>query len=203
MNPGRRRLVPVVTKSEQEKLAQVFGRQFDSRSPCGSVSEVEPIIQNRRSFDHIFTVNFWTDSLDADLSGFLYKLGRVMQCDHQNARIRGALCNLPCSVQSIHARHLEVEHDDIKQLFIKFRNCFVSVGRLIAHFPIVVRFQQLSQAAAHQRIIIDNEDASPSGRLTLSAQGLRTLMRRQVDSFEWLSGNHGQSKIFLRILKDF
>jgi hypothetical protein len=62
-------------------------------------------------------------------------------------------------LQSIHARHLKVEHNDIKFFLIEFRNSLPSVGCLIAHSPIVLCLQKISQCATHNGIIIHDEDA--------------------------------------------
>ncbi len=58
-------------------------------------------------------------------------------------------------------RHLKVEHDNVKLFFVKFRNGFPSVGRFIAHFPIILGFQKISQCATHHRVVIHREDAGP------------------------------------------
>ena len=53
-------------------------------------------------------------------------------------------CNLFRHVQPIHAGHLKVEYDDVELFFLEFRNRFQPIGSLIANFPIMLSFEQVS-----------------------------------------------------------
>jgi hypothetical protein len=58
---------------------------------------------------------------------------------------------------------LKIEHDHIKLFFIEFRNRLTSVGCFIAHSPLVLRLQKISQCATHNRIVIHHEDTGSMG----------------------------------------
>jgi Copper amine oxidase, enzyme domain len=49
--------------------------------------------------------------------------------------------------------------DNIKLFSIEFLNSLPSIGCLIAHSPILMALQKVSQCATHNRIVIHHEDA--------------------------------------------
>jgi hypothetical protein len=71
---------------------------------------------------------------------------------------------------------MEIEHDDIKLVLVEFSHRFLSIGRLIADFPVILRLQQRAQAAAHHRVVVYHQDASLL-RTMLSGKSHTFLMR--------------------------
>jgi hypothetical protein len=63
-------------------------------------------------------------------------------------------------IEPIHAGHLEVEHDDIEFILIELRYRFPSIGRLAANLPVILRFEERPQTAAHHGIIVHYQNAS-------------------------------------------
>ncbi|HXC61909.1 MAG TPA: hypothetical protein VNV63_04475, partial [Nitrospiria bacterium] len=97
------------------------------------------------------------------LLGLVFELGGHVQGYHQNRNVWRLSSDFFRGIQTIHFRHLEIEHDYIGGSLLGSFDGFSTVGRLTAHPPGVLLFQESPQAAAHKSAVVYQKDSDGRG----------------------------------------
>ena len=83
------------------------------------LGEIAPIVKDRvHGLDNGPDVGFRAYTPDSDLSGLLSQLVGEMNCDHQNGNFGKEVRNLPGHVNPVYIRHLEVQQDHVRRMFL-------------------------------------------------------------------------------------
>ena len=83
------------------------------------LGEITSIVKDRvHCLDNGANVGFRADPTDPHLSGLLSQLVGEMNCDHQNGNFGKEVRNLPGHVNPVYIRHLEVQQDQIRRMFL-------------------------------------------------------------------------------------
>jgi len=83
------------------------------------LGEITSTVKKRvHSLDNGADVGFRADPADSHLSGLLSQLVGEMNCDHENGNFGKEVRNLPGHVNPVYIRHLEVQQDHIRWMFL-------------------------------------------------------------------------------------
>ena len=93
--------------------------------------------QSFHTFDNACGVCLGTCSFDANLFCFADELLREEHGDHQYRNLRRLAKHLAGGLQSVHFRHLKVDHNNIRNMLPETPYSFQAVTRLRAYTPIV------------------------------------------------------------------
>jgi hypothetical protein len=110
--------------------------------------------QSVNPFHHTVDVAFVAGSANSYPFGLLCQLGGHVQGQHQNRNLWRPTSDFFRGVQAVHFRHLEVQNDYIRVGLLGFLYRFPTVGRLTADFPLIVLFQESSQATTHELAVV-------------------------------------------------
>ena len=81
-------------------------------------------------------------SADAHPAGLLGQLFGQMNGDHQDGNFRKKLGNLPGNVKSIQIRHLEIQQNHVRRIFLHPLKRFSSGASLVADLPSALLLEQ-------------------------------------------------------------
>lgn len=83
------------------------------------LGEIASIVKQRvHGLDNGADVGFRADPTDPHLSSLLGQLVGEMNCDHQDGNFREEVRDLPGNVNPVYIRHLEVQQDHIRRMFL-------------------------------------------------------------------------------------
>ena len=82
-----------------------------------------------------------------------------MSRKHQDGNFRNQLADFTRSLHPVHSRHQKIEHDNIRGEVPGAGNCILAVGRFAAYLPVGMLMKQIAKPLAHQRAVIDDQDA--------------------------------------------
>jgi hypothetical protein len=111
------------------------------------------------SVDNAANVCFIARPADSNPLGLMLELRGHMERYHKNWNVWGLPSDLSRGVQAVHFWHLKIKHDHVGQGLLCFFDRFSTVRRLRAHAPLVLLFQQISQATAHEFAVVYDKNA--------------------------------------------
>jgi hypothetical protein len=66
--------------------------------------------------------------------------------------------NLPSCLESIHARHCQIQNDEVRIKFFRFYYCFYAVRRFATDSPIRIRFERSTNCSQDGFIVVGYQD---------------------------------------------
>ena len=105
-------------------------------------------------------VRFRADATDTHLSGLLRQLVGEMNCDHQDGNFREEVRDLPGNVNPVYVRHLEVQQDHVRRMFLNPLERFTSCRSFVANPPGASLFEEASKIMPHRRVVIYHKNSN-------------------------------------------
>jgi hypothetical protein len=87
-------------------------------------------------------IGFRAGSPDARSAGLLGQLFGQVNGDHEDRDFGKKLCNLPSYVKSIQIRHLKVQQNHVRRIFLYALKCFSTGPSLVADLPSALLLEQ-------------------------------------------------------------
>jgi len=128
------------------------------------LGEITSMLKDRvHGLDDGANVRLRADATDAHLSGLLGQLVGEMNCDHQDRNVRKQVRDLPGNVNPVYIRHLEVQQDHIRGMFLNPFERFSSCGSFVANPPGASLFEEASKIMSHRRVVIYHKNSNQAG----------------------------------------
>ena len=91
----------------------------DSVGDRTHLGEIASMVKERvYGLDNGADIGLRADPTDPHLSSLLGQLVGEMDCDHEDGNFREEVRDLPGNVNPVHIRHLEVQQDHIRRMFL-------------------------------------------------------------------------------------
>ena len=101
----------------------------------------------------------------AGADGGVDVLVEIERRQHEDARARPALDELPCRLDAVEVRHAHVHEDDVGVELARELERLHAVGRFAHELEVGPLLEHHAEAAAHERLVVDDENAGHSGNL--------------------------------------
>jgi len=99
-------------------------------------------------------IGFGAGSPDTDPAGLLGQLLGQMDGNHQDGDFGEKLGNLPGYIESIQVRHLEIQEDHVRGIFLDALKGFAAGASLVADLPSALLLEQRPQIMPDRRVVV-------------------------------------------------
>jgi|HubBroStandDraft_5_1064220.scaffolds.fasta_scaffold01838_9 hypothetical protein len=122
--------------------------------------EIGPLLQEYvHCLDYGPDVPFGAHPTNTGLSGRLSQLVGQMNCDHEDGDLRKKLRDPPGDLDSVEVRHLEVQQNHIRRIFLNPLQRFGSCWHLVANMPSALLFEKRPKITSHSRVVISHKNS--------------------------------------------